>query len=68
TGEVKRKEPKPQPPNFRYVIKMEIYDKHLNKTETFTGGTETPTGIIKGVARRYGYHIDNMISLPMNIF
>ncbi|MBE8597928.1 BRO-N domain-containing protein [Xenorhabdus sp. BG5] len=59
---------KPQPPNFRYIIKMEVYDKHLNKTETFTGGTETPRGIIDGVARRYGFYIENLLSLPMNIF
>ncbi|MBI6547428.1 phage antirepressor N-terminal domain-containing protein [Xenorhabdus lircayensis] len=69
TGEVKRKTlVKPQPPQFRYIIKMEVYDKHLNKTEVFTGGTETPAGIIEGVARQYGYHVDNMISLPMNVF
>lgn len=66
TGEVKAK--KPQPPNFRYIIKMEVYDKHLDKTETFTGGTETPKGIIEGLAKRYGYYIDSMISLPMNAF
>ncbi len=67
TGEVKKKKSK-QPPNFRYVIKMEVYDKHLDKTETFTGGTETPQGIIDGVARRYGFYIENLLSLPMNIF
>ncbi len=67
TGEVKKKESK-QPPNFRYIIKMEVYDNHLNKTETFTGGTETPQGIIDGVARRYGFYIENLLSLPMNIF
>ncbi|MBD1228392.1 phage antirepressor N-terminal domain-containing protein [Xenorhabdus griffiniae] len=66
TGEVKKK--KPQPPNFRYIIKMEVYDKHLDKTETFTGGTETPQGIINGVARRYGFYIENLLSLPMNVF
>ncbi|WP_053014312.1 MULTISPECIES: BRO-N domain-containing protein [Xenorhabdus] len=59
---------KPQPPNFRYIIKMEVYDNYLNKTETFTGGTETPEGIIDGVARRYGFYIENLLSLPMNIF
>ncbi|MDE9557342.1 phage antirepressor N-terminal domain-containing protein [Xenorhabdus bovienii] len=68
TGEVKKKAPVKQPPNFRYVIKIEVYDKHLNQSDVFTGGTETPKGIIEGLARRYGYHIDSMISLPMNIF
>ncbi|MCG3470830.1 phage antirepressor N-terminal domain-containing protein [Xenorhabdus bovienii] len=68
TGEVKAKAPVKQPPNFRYIIKMEVYDKHLNKTEVFKGGTETPEGIINGVARRYGYHIEDMFSLSIHVF
>ncbi|MBD2785375.1 phage antirepressor N-terminal domain-containing protein [Xenorhabdus sp. DI] len=68
TGEVKKKKSKPQLPQFRYVVRLEVYDKHLNKTEVFTGGTETPAGIVKGVARKYGYYVDNMVSLPMNAF
>ncbi|MBD2826692.1 ORF6N domain-containing protein [Xenorhabdus szentirmaii] len=59
---------KPQSPQFRYIARLEVYDKHLNKTEVFTGGTNTPAGIVKGVARKYGYHIDNMVSLPINMF
>ncbi|MDC9599003.1 phage antirepressor N-terminal domain-containing protein [Xenorhabdus sp. XENO-2] len=68
TGEVKAKAPVKQPPNFRYIINMEVYDTTLNKTEVFTGGTETPREIVSGVAKRYGYYIENMLSLPINAF
>ncbi|CDG20008.1 putative phage protein [Xenorhabdus poinarii G6] len=58
---------KPKSPGFRYLIKMEVYDRHLNKTETFTGRTETPRGIVTGIARQYRYHIESMIELPIGI-
>ncbi|MBD2798132.1 phage antirepressor N-terminal domain-containing protein [Xenorhabdus sp. 18] len=68
-NEVKRKEQvKSQPLNCRYLVKMEVYDYYLKKTNSFTGGAETAEGIIIGIARQYGYHIENMISLPARMF
>lgn len=63
--EAKRKEQvRQQSLNFRYLIKVEVYDHHFNKTNTFTGGANTTEGIVNGIARQYGYYIENMISLP----
>ncbi|MBD2816618.1 phage antirepressor N-terminal domain-containing protein [Xenorhabdus sp. Flor] len=69
THEAKRKEQvRQQSLNYRYLIKVEVYDHHLKKTNSFTGGAETAEGIIAGIARQYGYHIENMISLPARMF
>ncbi|QTL40604.1 phage antirepressor N-terminal domain-containing protein [Xenorhabdus budapestensis] len=68
THEAKRKEQiKQQSLNFRYLIKVEVYDHHFKKTNIFTGCAETPEGIVHGVARQYGYYIENMISLPVRM-
>ncbi|WP_416777497.1 phage antirepressor N-terminal domain-containing protein [Xenorhabdus budapestensis] len=64
-NEEKKEQGKPQSSNCRFFVKMEVYDHHLNKTNIFTGGTETLEDIIIGIARQYGYHIENMISLPI---
>ncbi|PHM52477.1 phage antirepressor N-terminal domain-containing protein [Xenorhabdus sp. KK7.4] len=67
-NEAKRKEQaKPQPTSCRYLVKLEVYDHHLKKTNIFTGGVDTPEGIVSGVARKYGYSIEKMISLPEHI-
>ncbi|PHM64122.1 antirepressor [Xenorhabdus stockiae] len=61
-----KKRVKLQSPNFRYLVKVEIYDHYLKKTNAFTGGAETPEDIIAGVARQYGYHIEKVIPLPIH--
>ncbi|WP_157879415.1 phage antirepressor N-terminal domain-containing protein [Xenorhabdus poinarii] len=65
-NEEKRKAPVRPQPCYRFLVKMEVHDRYLNKTDIFTGRTETPENIITGVARQYGYYIENMISLPMH--
>ncbi|MBD2816563.1 phage repressor protein [Xenorhabdus sp. Flor] len=59
---------KPQPSNYRYLVRVEVYDRQNHKTDTFTGGAETYREIITGMAGRCGYHIENMISLPARMF
>ncbi|PHM60486.1 antirepressor [Xenorhabdus stockiae] len=64
---VKAKEQTPlQQSDFKYIIRMEVYNSHQNERNIFTGGTETPIGIIEGIARRYGYHINKITPLPIN--
>ncbi|WP_244590272.1 phage antirepressor N-terminal domain-containing protein [Xenorhabdus innexi] len=63
TGVVKKKG-YVKPPDFRYTVKLEIYDNHSKRADTFTHKMATPEGIIQGVAKLYGYYIDKMMLMP----
>jgi prophage antirepressor-like protein len=57
-----------QPPDSRYQVRVEIYDKHLKKTDTFYGVAGSYEKIINGIAKRYGYYVEKIISLPVGLF
>lgn len=51
---------------YRYLIDIKIHDTELKDTHEFLGKATTPENIIHGLARRYGYAIERMLSLPPN--
>ncbi|NIH23374.1 ORF6N domain-containing protein [Providencia heimbachae] len=57
--------PKPEK-QYRYLIDIKIHDTELKDTHEFLGKATTPENIIHGLARRYGYAIERMLSLPPN--
>jgi hypothetical protein len=57
-----------KPPDFRYHVKLEVYDNHLKQAEMYRNKMETSEEVIQGVAKLFGYCIDGMALMPESGF